>query len=277
MNFRNIFSLFEFAVGSGLKYPKIRLQATGLNGRVSPVVISRNGSKSRNPGHLSVTNGERYGSFNNIYFGRIDPDGQFFQASNGQGNQFSVIDLLTRLAADPVAVAVEYGKLTGNCSFCETQLTDPQSVALGYGPVCAKHWHLPHSYSGPKADKAVNVAQANPVIDAEIVEEDVPVSAAVPAASQIRQAVPMPENLPANVKANLEKFYGVNLTSDTDLTPDNVKWAGSKPTISDLGILNYEILKNMVDEGFSVSYDGKQVIPGTSIAEVAVGATTRSL
>lgn len=31
-----------------------------------------------------------------------------------------------------------YGKITGRCSICGTQLTNPQSIEAGIGPICAK-------------------------------------------------------------------------------------------------------------------------------------------
>lgn len=34
------------------------------------------------------------------------------------------------------------------CSFCGLALTDEGSVEVGYGPVCAKRWGLPHQPHG---------------------------------------------------------------------------------------------------------------------------------
>lgn len=130
----NIFSLFEVAISSGLKYPKIRLQTP----KGQFVQISRNGSKSRYPGHLCVTNGAGYGASNNLYFGRITPEGQYVESTFHP----ELSNLLERLAADPAGVAAEYGKLSGNCSFCEKKLDNPESLALGFGPVCGRKYGL---------------------------------------------------------------------------------------------------------------------------------------
>lgn len=35
------------------------------------------------------------------------------------------------------------GRETCNCSFCGLHLTNPQSVVVGYGPICADNWGLP--------------------------------------------------------------------------------------------------------------------------------------
>jgi len=42
-----------------------------------------------------------------------------------------VIDL------DPKAAAAAHGQASGNCSVCGRDLTDPQSIAIGLGPICA--------------------------------------------------------------------------------------------------------------------------------------------
>jgi len=39
--------------------------------------------------------------------------------------------------------AREHGKTTGNCCFCGIELTDPRSLAAGYGPICAGNYNLP--------------------------------------------------------------------------------------------------------------------------------------
>lgn len=46
--------------------------------------------------------------------------------------------------------AALHGKMTGKCCFCNSPLIDQKSTDVGYGPVCAKHYGLPHG----KMDKA---------------------------------------------------------------------------------------------------------------------------
>ena len=52
-------------------------------------------------------------------------------------------DALVRWARDPVGVAAEHGRMTGACCFCRRTLTTDESLAVGYGPVCATRYHLP--------------------------------------------------------------------------------------------------------------------------------------
>lgn len=128
-----ILDLFKAAVGR-LKYPKITLAtATGR-----PVCLSVCGAKSKTPGAINVTDGGRYGQ--NVYYGRIDVNGNFTQSSRCDQD---ILDLLVELAADPAGTAAKYGRMTGHCCFCRLALTDERSVAVGYGPVCADAWDLP--------------------------------------------------------------------------------------------------------------------------------------
>lgn len=46
--------------------------------------------------------------------------------------------------ADPKSFALNYGARTGNCCFCARLLTQHGSIEVGYGPVCATNYGLPH-------------------------------------------------------------------------------------------------------------------------------------
>jgi len=135
-NLKGIFALFESGIASGLKFPKVRVQTS----EGGPVVLKLAGSKSRHPGCIMVTNGGTYGTESNVYYGRIAQDGALYPSKE---IQWDVLNVLRELANDPAETAARYGKLTGNCSFCDTALTDSRSTAVGYGPVCAKHYNLP--------------------------------------------------------------------------------------------------------------------------------------
>lgn len=131
LNFDRISSLFDSAVDSGLKYPKIRFSLDGCE-----ILLQRAGQRAKFPGSLNVTDGGPFGD--NTWYGRI-VDGKF-QPSRSSTDQ--VVEFLERFSANPEDVAAEYGKNSGCCCFCNRQLTDDVSVELGYGPVCAKRYGL---------------------------------------------------------------------------------------------------------------------------------------
>jgi len=48
-----------------------------------------------------------------------------------------VRDLLVEFEGAPLQAAMKYGKLSGRCCSCGRDLTDPDSIEAGIGPVCA--------------------------------------------------------------------------------------------------------------------------------------------
>lgn len=45
--------------------------------------------------------------------------------------------IIDAIAADPLAAATLYGKTTGRCGICSRELSNPESIERGIGPVCA--------------------------------------------------------------------------------------------------------------------------------------------
>jgi hypothetical protein len=115
------------AVGDVIKHPRIRLRHGERE-----VCLSLAAQSSRNPGCLYV-------KVDSDYIGKISPAGIFH--ATGYTPDF-LIQLLSTLAAEPLATVAEYGRLTGSCSFCGRTLTHPDSKRYGYGPVCAERYRL---------------------------------------------------------------------------------------------------------------------------------------
>lgn len=65
------------------------------------------------------------------YWGKISPAGELHSSLAPELRPH-----LDEAAADPVAAAVRYGRLTGNCACCGQRLSNPRSVELGIGPIC---------------------------------------------------------------------------------------------------------------------------------------------
>lgn len=134
MNMGGVNALFDKAIASGLKYPKIRLQTSSGQ----QVCLARAGNQSKYTGQVMVTDGEKFGY--NKYFGRVDKTGVYQETPQSTDE---IRTLLEQLGEDPATVAAKFGKLTGNCCFCMHSLDDERSTEVGYGPVCAKHFGLP--------------------------------------------------------------------------------------------------------------------------------------
>jgi hypothetical protein len=90
---------------------------------------------------ISRKNGEAYcwikHSACDRVVGKIEGNGTFALFSRPGVNQADLLAALLDIEKDPEAAAVLHGKLSGNCSVCGRDLTDPESVARGIGPICA--------------------------------------------------------------------------------------------------------------------------------------------
>lgn len=123
------------AKARGLKFPKARFLAP--DGR-SEMLLSLAGPTSQTPGALVV-------KVRGFYAMSVLPSGEPRGPRSGDA---SLAGTLIAIAVDPAAAAKAYGALTCSCSFCGLPLTDEGSVEVGYGPVCAKKWGLPHVAKG---------------------------------------------------------------------------------------------------------------------------------
>lgn len=115
-------TMFDHAKASGLKRTAYR--AEGL-------VLKAAADTGRNPGALYVTSAD-----SDEYLGKLV--GTTFHPVRSA--PASVGAALQAIAQDPKEAAVRWGRKTGTCSCCGRELTDPNSVALGIGPICAQKW-----------------------------------------------------------------------------------------------------------------------------------------
>lgn len=146
-----IVALLELARGNGLKFPKVRFAAS----QSRELLLSLAPMTGRNPGAIYIkVQGE--------YRGMIAADG----AMRGDiTRDAELITLLTAIGADPARLAREYAAMTSCCSFCGLALSDAGSVEVGYGPICASRYGLPHT---PKGTPAIVVVSGAGVLETEV-------------------------------------------------------------------------------------------------------------
>lgn len=137
-----------------LKFPRAHFLAPNNRDEVR---LSLAGSGSSVPGSVQVY-------LNESWLGRVEPNGKVIGRLAGDE---AMLAHLSNIANDPAKAAKEYGALRCSCSFCLTPLTDEGSIEVGYGPICAARYELPHTPKGSKALKAVPVIEPT----AEQVEE----------------------------------------------------------------------------------------------------------
>jgi hypothetical protein len=60
----------------------------------------------------------------------------------GRAGDGNVATVLQRLAIDPARTLTAHGHATGRCGVCSRPLSDPVSVAMGIGPICASRFGI---------------------------------------------------------------------------------------------------------------------------------------
>ena len=106
----------------------------------------------------------------------------------------NLVQDLKAFAKDPATFAAQYGKHTGKCCFCDIRLTDDRdgsSVEVGYGPVCAKKWNLPHLLN-----------KVSPDIREMMLNEDIPLQ------NRGGATKPKKDERAERIKSNLAQYYG---------------------------------------------------------------------
>lgn len=106
-----------------LKRPKLRI--AGVQFSLAPAT-------GRNAGCIYVVRAE-----DDTYLGKITPEDKFLPTLNCSDELAATV---ARVAADPAAAATAHGHEYGYCSCCGRELTNPESVARGIGPICADRW-----------------------------------------------------------------------------------------------------------------------------------------
>jgi hypothetical protein len=135
--------IVSFMSNAALKRPQIIL-AMGEE----TVRLSIAGPGSRTPGHINVTSADRTYDDRKFY-GRIGPDGRFDPSLSMEPETMTaIVAVLRAIASDPAGTAAKYGHLTGECCFCRLPLSDPRSLHVGYGKICARKWGLPYGEKG---------------------------------------------------------------------------------------------------------------------------------
>jgi Family of unknown function (DUF6011) len=78
--------------------------------------------------------------YNDLCVGKIESETlSLFKARLGLAEP-KVRSMLAEFEADPLEAAKRYGKLSGRCCSCGRDLTDPASIEMGIGPICAQRF-----------------------------------------------------------------------------------------------------------------------------------------
>lgn len=120
--FEALFNAFEAAKRKGAKRLTLRFQGVNIkpNRDLSALWVTSQ----------TETEEGNYG-LQPKYLGKVTRSGLDSRLSD------DIKEVLMSAANDPLTAAIRYGKVSGECSCCGRELTDPQSIERGIGPICA--------------------------------------------------------------------------------------------------------------------------------------------
>jgi hypothetical protein len=166
-SFPGIIRLFDRA-GEALKAPRVLLDVDGQELRLT--IAGRNSSA---PGAINVTSSGDYEK--RVYYGRVARDGTFWPSRDlSQRTLTAICAALQAVSEDPAHAIAKFGKLTGKCACCGLPLSDPRSLAVGYGKVCAERFRLPWGTQTPQYATPEKIAEKT----RQLVEADKPIAPA---------------------------------------------------------------------------------------------------
>jgi len=130
-----IITRFDLA-SARLQYPKMYVFDAIYSAEYK---LYRAGERATFPGSIQIIDTNRN------WHGRIMRDGKLQLSSKlPDWQKDSIKNMLDAIVKNPNLTARMYAKRTNNCMFCRRTLTENSSVALGYGPICAGTYGLPH-------------------------------------------------------------------------------------------------------------------------------------
>jgi hypothetical protein len=122
VNLQAVEQAFGRALQAGIRHPKLTLDGFTL----SPAKTG-----GRNEGAIYVKQGRDY---EGTYLGKV-LGGAFLPTRECDDDTKQRV---LAAMADPLAAAVAYGQKFGKCAVCARDLTDPESIERGIGPICAE-------------------------------------------------------------------------------------------------------------------------------------------
>lgn len=122
-------TLLDAALANGLRLINIRLR----RGEWKIKIHSPRRQLTQSKFYVHASSG-----LHRIYCGSIE--GSTFTPA--EQCPLDVLQALREFNDSPERTAAAYGHATGACCFCGRALTDARSVAMGYGPICARQYGL---------------------------------------------------------------------------------------------------------------------------------------
>lgn len=125
--FSKLFEVFKAAKARGLKRLTLRLSGVNVKPNRDLTMLWVTSQTEKEEGNYGLQP---------KYLGKVTPNRLDSRLAD------NVKAVLLEAAADPLTAAIRYGKETGSCSCCGRDLTNPESIRLGIGPICREKFGL---------------------------------------------------------------------------------------------------------------------------------------
>lgn len=119
--FEALFAAFEAAKSKGAKRLTLRFEGVSIKPNRDNTVLWVTSQSETEMGEYGLKP---------KYLGKVTPAG----CDSRLGDDVKAI--IMGAASDPLSAAIKYGKVSGSCSCCGRELTDPKSIEAGIGPIC---------------------------------------------------------------------------------------------------------------------------------------------
>lgn len=121
--FEALFNAFEAAKGKGAKRLTLRFNGVNVKPNRDLTALWVTSQTEKEQGNYGLQP---------KYLGKVTRSGCDSRLSD------TVKEVILEASSDPLTAAIKYGKVSGECSCCGRELTDPQSIQRGIGPICAE-------------------------------------------------------------------------------------------------------------------------------------------
>lgn len=121
--FDDLFNAFEAAKSKGAKRLTLRFNGVNVKPNRDLTALWVTSQTEKEQGNYGMQP---------KYLGKVTRSGCDSRLSD------TVKEVIMGAASDPLNAAIRYGKVSGECSCCGRELTDPRSIERGIGPICAE-------------------------------------------------------------------------------------------------------------------------------------------
>lgn len=125
--FSRLFDVFKAAKARGLKRLTLRLSGVNVKPNRDLTMLWVTSQTEKEEGNYGLQP---------KYLGKVTPNRLDARLTD------EVKAVLIEAANDPLTAAIRYGKETGSCSCCGRDLTNPESIRLGIGPICREKFGM---------------------------------------------------------------------------------------------------------------------------------------